>query len=391
MEEWIVQEVILLRYGEIVLKGLNRKAFEDKLVRNIKKALRKERYKIWRSQARIYIEPLEGEELNTNQIIEKVIKVFGIVSVSPAYKISPDMESIYAAAEKCASEISGSKTFKVECRRGEKSFPLTSPEICREVGGYILDRFSNLSVDVINPDEKINVEIRENAYVYSKIIPSFGGMPIGTNGKAMLLISGGIDSPAAGWMLGKRGVEIDAVHFCSPPYTGPKAKEKVIELCKIVSSYTGKMKLHIVPFTDIQLELRDKCPEEQLTILMRRYMMRIAERIAKNNDCSALVTGENIGQVASQTMQGLCASDIVVEMPVFRPLIAMDKNDIVDIAKKIGTFETSILPYEDCCTIFLPKRPETKPKIEKLILSEKKINGEELIMKAIENMEVIEI
>ncbi|MGE5329925.1 MAG: tRNA uracil 4-sulfurtransferase ThiI [Deltaproteobacteria bacterium] len=386
-----MQEVILVRYGEIVLKGLNRKSFEDKLVRNIKKALRYERYKIWRSQARIYIEPLEGEILNINQMIEKVVKVFGIVSVSPAYKINPDMDSIYEAAEKCAKEFSGSKSFKIECKRGEKSFPLTSPEICCEVGGYILDKFDNLRVDVINPDEKINIEVRENAYVYSKVVPSFGGMPTGTNGKAMVLISGGIDSPVAGWMLGKRGVEIDAVHFCSPPYTGPKAREKVIDLCKIVSSYTGKMNLHIVPFTDIQIELRDKCPQEQLTILMRRYMMRIAEKIAKNNDCSALITGENIGQVASQTMHGLCASDIVVEMPVFRPLIGMDKNDIVDIAKKIGTFETSILPYEDCCTIFLPKRPETKPKIEKLLLSEKKINSAELIEKAIENTEIIEI
>ena len=386
-----MQEVILVRYGEIVLKGLNRRVFEDKLVRNMKKALRYERYKIWRSQARIYIEPLEGEILNTNQMIEKIVKVFGIVSVSPAYKINSDMESIYMAAQKCAGEISGSKTFKVECKRGEKSFPLTSPEICSEVGGYILDRFNNLSVDVLKPDEKINIEVRENSYVYSKIVPSFGGMPSGTNGKAMLLISGGIDSPVAGWMLGKRGVDIDAVHFCSPPYTGPKAREKVIDLCKIVASYTGKMNLHIVPFTDIQLSLRDKCPEEQLTILMRRYMMRIAERIAKNNECSALITGENMGQVASQTMQGLCASDIVVEMPIFRPLIGMDKNDIVDMAKKIDTFETSILPYEDCCTVFLPKRPETKPKIEKLLLSENKINSEELIKNAIENTELIEL
>jgi len=386
-----MQEIILVRYGEIILKGLNRPLFEDKLVKNIKKALRNERYSIWRSQARIYIEPLEGEELNSDKMIEKLTKVFGIVSVSPAYKVASDMESIYMAVGKCAQEIEGHKTFKVECKRGEKSFPLTSPEICCEVGGYILDRFDNLLVDVINPEVKINIEVRENAYVYSRIIPSYGGMPTGTNGKAMLLISGGIDSPVAGWMLGKRGVEIDAVHFCSPPYTGPKAREKVIDLCKIVALYTGRMNLHIVPFTDIQLELRDKCPEEQLTVLMRRYMMRIAEEIAKNNECSALVTGENIGQVASQTMQGLCASDIVVEMPIFRPLIAMDKNDIVDMARKIGTFETSILPYEDCCTIFLPKRPETKPKIEKLLLSENKINGEELMYKAIQNTQVIEI
>lgn len=386
-----MQEVILVRYGEIILKGLNRKAFEDKLVRNIKKALRNERYKIWRSQARIYIEPFEGEELNTRQIIEKLVKVFGIVSVSPAYKVNSDMGSIYKAVESCLHDIPDSKTFKVESKRGDKNFPLTSPEICREVGGFILEKNGNLKVDVINPQVTISIEVRENAYVYSKIIPSFGGMPTGTNGKAMLLISGGIDSPVAGWMIGKRGVEIDAVHFCSPPYTGPKAREKVIDLCKIVSSYTGKMNLHIVPFTDIQLELRDKCPKEQLTILMRRYMMRIAERIAVNNGCSALITGENLGQVASQTMQSLCASDIVVEMPVFRPLIGMDKNDIVDMARRIDTYKTSILPYEDCCTIFLPDRPETKPKIEKLLLSERKIKGDELMEIAINNTEIIEV
>ena len=386
-----MQNVILVRYGEIVLKGLNRNIFEEKLVKNIKRALRNERFKLWRSQARIYIEPLENEELNTDVLIKKLTKVLGIVSVSPAVKVESNMDDIYLAAELCVQRMPNIKTFKVQSKRGDKSFPLTSPEICQEVGGHILSKFKDLTVDVKSPDSTVSVEVREYSYVYSEIVPAFGGMPVGTNGKAALLISGGIDSPVAGWMIGKRGVEIEAVHFYSPPYTGPKAREKVIDLCKILALYVEKVKLHIVPFTDIQVELRDKCPEEQLTILMRRNMMRIAERIARDSDCSALITGESLGQVASQTMQSLVASDSVVDMPVFRPLIGMDKIEIIEIARKIGSYETSILPYEDCCTIFLPKRPETKPKLETLIKSEQHLDIEALIKQAIDNMEVIEI
>ncbi len=387
-----MQEVILVRYGEIILKGLNRPIFEQKLIKNIKIVLRNERYKIWRSQARIYIEPFdENEELNTSRLIEKLLKVFGIVSVSPALKVESNMDAIFQAAEKCMQRMHGLKTFKVESKRGDKSFPLTSPEISRDVGANILSKFKDLTVDVNSPDSVINVEVREYSYVYSEVIQAYGGMPTGTNGKAMLLVSGGIDSPAAGWMIAKRGVELEAVHFFSPPYTGPKAREKVVDLCKILSSYAGKLKLHIVPFTEIQVELRDKCPEEQLTILMRRFMMRISERIARESGCSALITGENLGQVASQTMQSLVASDSVVNMPVFRPLIGMDKNEIIALARKIDTYETSILPYEDCCTIFLPRRPETKPRLEKLELSEGHTDIERLISQAIQNTEIVEI
>lgn len=387
-----MQEVILVRYGEIILKGLNRPVFEQKLIKNIKTVLRNERYRIWRSQARIYIEPFEDEVLDTPRLIEKLLKVFGIVSVSSAFKVESSMDAIYQAAEKCIQRMHGLKTFKVETKRGDKSFPLTSPEISRDVGAHILSKFNHLTVNVNSPDTVVNVEVREYSYVYSEVIQAYGGMPTGTNGKAMLLVSGGIDSPVAGWMLAKRGVELEAVHFFSPPYTGPKAREKVVDLCKILSSYVGKqLKLHIVPFTEIQVELRDKCPEEQLTILMRRFMMRISERIARESGSSALITGENLGQVASQTMQSLVASDSVVNMPVFRPLIGMDKNEIIALARKIDTYETSILPYEDCCTIFLPRRPETKPRLEKLELSEEHIDTEKLISEAMQNTEVIEI
>lgn len=386
-----MQEVVLVRYGEIILKGLNRPLFEEKLLKNIKRALRNERFRIWRSQARIYIEPLVNESLNIPAIVEKLKKVFGIVSVSPAYKIESNMDSIYKASVECLRRMPNIRTFKVESKRGDKSFPMTSPEISRETGAFILNSIPSVKVDVNNPDAVVNVEVREYAYVYSEVVRSYGGMPTGTNGKAMLLISGGIDSPVAGWMIAKRGVELEAVHFFSPPYTGPKARQKVIDLCKILASYTGRIKLHIVPFTDIQIELRDKCPEEQLTILMRRFMMRIAEKIAKESQCSALITGENLGQVASQTMQSLVASDAVVSIPVFRPLIGFDKVEIVQAAQKIDTYETSILPYEDCCTIFLPKRPETKPKLNKLEESEKHLLIEELINNAVVNIETLDL
>lgn len=385
-----MQEIILVRYGEIVLKGLNRHIFEEKLISNIKNALKHERFNIWHSQARIYIEPLD-EPLNVSSIIEKLTRIFGIISVSPAYKVEPNMEAIYKAAEKCLEEEYNIKTFKVETKRGNKNFPLISPEISRIVGAHILSKFKYITVDVNNPDIVINVEIRENAYVYTKIIYGCGGLPIGTNGKALLLLSGGIDSPVAGWMIAKRGVEIEAIHFFSPPYTGQKSKEKVIDLCRILAKYTGRIRLYVIPFTNIQVELKEKCPEEQLTILMRRYMLKIAEEIAKISGCSALVTGENLGQVASQTMESLVVTDSVVNMPVFRPLIGFDKIEIIELAKKINTYETSILPYEDCCTLFLPKRPVTKPKLQKIKASEKKLDIQNIIEKAIKNREIIDI
>lgn len=387
-----MKNIILVRYGEIILKGLNRPVFEDKLVGNIRSAINKfGKAKVIKSQGRIYIEP-EDEKYEIDLVMQKVINVFGVISVSPVWKIETDYEQIKANAVKMASELveqNGYKTFKVEAKRGNKRFPMQSPEICNDVGGYVLENVNGLSVDVHNPDFILYIEVRESTYIYSETIKGFGGMPLGSNGKAMLLLSGGIDSPVAGWMMAKRGVELEAIHFYSYPYTSERAKQKVIDLAQILTGYCGKMRLHIVPFTEIQLAINDNCPQEQLTIIMRRIMMRIAEQIARNSNAMALVTGESIGQVASQTMHGLYCTDAAVNMPVFRPLIAMDKVEVVDIARKIDTFETSILPYEDCCTVFVAKHPQTKPKLERIMYSEEKVDFEPLIKTAIENTEVI--
>ena len=381
--------VVLIRYGEIVLKGNNRSKFEKKLVDNVKYALREEDVKITFSQARLYVEP--NNEMDLDRIVNKLKKVFGIVSLSLAVKIESDWEKIKETSVKLMEEENMGKTFKVEARRGDKSFPLQSMEIAKEIGGYILSKVKGLKVDVNNPDTLLSIEVRENTYIYLNKIPTLGGMPVGTNGKGLLLVSGGIDSPVAGFMLARRGVEIDALHFFSPPYTGVKAKEKVVELCKIVSQYSGKINLYIANFTEPQLAIRDNCPPEQMVLLMRRIMMRVAEKVAKEKGCDALITGENLGQVASQTMKSIVATNDVCSIPVFRPLIGMDKNDIIDIAKKIGTFETSILPYEDCCTIFVPKHPETQPKIEKLERSETHLEIDKIVDEVVNNLELIEI
>lgn len=389
-----MKKVILVRYGEILLKGLNRPVFEKKLIDNIKRAIYPlGKVDVKRSQARIYIEP-HKEDYDFDEAINLLTKVFGIVSVSPVWKIESNFEVIKEKSVVMVKDLlarKGYKTFKVETKRGDKRFPMDSPEISRELGGHVLENFNQLVVDVKKPDFILYVEVREFTYIYSEIIPAVCGMPIGTNGKAALLLSGGIDSPVAGWMIAKRGVELEAIHFYSYPYTSERAKEKVIELAKILSKYCNKINLHIVPFTDIQLEINEKCPQEQLTIIMRRAMMIIAERIAEKVGALALVTGESVGQVASQTIQSLYVTNSVVKMPVFRPLIGMDKNEVIDIARKIGTFETSILPYEDCCTVFVSKHPNTKPVLEKIILSEQKANLEELINTAIENTEVLVI
>jgi len=379
--------VILVRYGEIILKGNNRKYFENKLVENIKYVLKDEDVKIIYSQARIFVEPADIDRMDA--IMTKLTKVFGIVSVSPAVKTEANMDSIIKTSIDLIKENAFEDTFKVEARRQDKSFPLTSPEICRTVGHHILENVEGMKVDVVNPKITLNVEVRNGAYIYFETVPAFGGMPVGTNGKGLLLVSGGIDSPVAGFMLAKRGVEIDALHFFSPPYTGPKAKEKVIDLCRIVSTYAKKINLYVVNFTEPQLQIRDNCPHEQLVLLMRRIMMRIAEKVAHNKGCQALITGENIGQVASQTMESIVATNDVVDIPVFRPLIGMDKNEIIDYARKIGTYETSILPYEDCCTVFVPKHPETKPKIFKLVESEKKLDIDKIVEECITNIETI--
>lgn len=389
-----MKNIILVRIGEIILKGLNRPVFEDKLINNIKKTLKElGKINIMKSQARIYVEPSD-ENYDFQAAINKLTKVFGIVSVSMVWKIKTDYEDIKAHSLKMVEDLinkNGYKTFKVLAKRGYKRFPMQSPEINSELGSYILDNFPSLTVDVNNPDFVLYVEVRENSYIYSEKIPANGGMPLGTNGKVMLLLSGGIDSPVAGWMMAKRGVEIEAVHFYSYPYTSERAKEKVIELAKIMARYCYQINLNIVPFTDIQLEINEKSPEDQITIIMRRAMMVIAEKIANNVGALALVTGESMGQVASQTIQSLAVTNAAVKMPVFRPLIGMDKNEVIEIARKIDTFETSILPYEDCCTVFVAKHPKTKPQLEKIIMLESRLELESLIEKAIQNTEVIKI
>jgi thiamine biosynthesis protein ThiI len=387
-----VKRTLIVRYGEIALKGLNKSYFEQKLVKHIQANIRDlGNTRVYKSNGLVFVE-LNGQD--EEEVVARVVKVFGIVSVSPAWKVEADLDVIKETALKLTIERVKDgqfKTFKVESRRGDKSFPLNSPQICREVGGYILQGIEGLKVDVHEPELSIHIDVRDKAYIYAEKIPGFGGLPLGTNGKAMLLLSGGIDSPVAGWMMAKRGVDIQAVHYHSYPFTSDRAKEKVMDLAKILATYCGNIRLHAVNLLPIQKEINEKCPEEEMTILSRRFMMKIAEQIAISNGCHALITGESIGQVASQTIEGLTVTNEAVTLPVFQPLIALDKVDIVELAKKIGTFETSILPYEDCCTVFLPKRPVTKPRVERIKESENKLDVEGLIEKAIADMEVIKI
>lgn len=385
-------KVVIVRYGEISLKGLNRRFFEDKLLKHVRIAVSDlGKPRVYKEHSRIYVEAQNGNEV---EIVERIRKIFGIVSISIANKFEVNMDTIkeYVKNEiEVAIEKRNIKTFKIETKRADKNFPMDSLEINRELGGYILDEFEDIQVDVHNPDILVTVEIRNSAFVYSEKIYGFGGLPLGTNGKAMLLLSGGIDSPVAGWLVGKRGVQIEAIHFHSYPFTSDRAKEKVAELAKILSRYFGKFRLHSINLLPIQKEINEKCPEEEMTILARRFMMKIAERVAINRGCEALVTGENIGQVASQTIQSLNVTNSVVQMPVFRPLITMDKMEIVDLAKKLDTYETSILPFEDCCTVFLPKRPVTKPRLDKILASEQLLDEERLINEAMDNIEVEDI
>ncbi len=392
-----MKKVILVRYGEIILKGLNRPVFEDKLMANIKKSLYGSgKIEVKRSQARIYIEPCE-ESFDFDEAVQRLVKVFGIVSVSIVQKITSDFDEIKRTALEMVEKrvagmqhkTGGSISFKVEAKRGDKHFPMQSPQICAELGEFLLDNIPVLQVDVHDPDFILYVEVRESTYIYCDIIPSNGGLPIGTNGKAALLLSGGIDSPVAGWMMAKRGMELEAVHFYSYPYTSERAKDKVIELAKILAKYCYRIKLHIVPFTEIQLEINDKCPQELLTVIMRRVMMKISERIAVRNGALALITGESLGQVASQTLHALAVTNSVVKLPVFRPLIGMDKNEVIEIARKIETFETSILPYEDCCTVFVAKHPKTRPTLAEVEKSEEALQIEEMIEKAINDTETM--
>ncbi|MGF7396527.1 tRNA 4-thiouridine(8) synthase ThiI [Thermoanaerobacterium thermosaccharolyticum] len=368
-------DIILIKYGELALKGDNRAFFENKLVKNIKEALKGyDGIKVEKTHGRIYVE-CDG---NVNEVIDKLKKVFGIVGMTVAKKVDLDLDAIYNAAIELMRNYSG-KSFKVETRRPNKSFPYESMEISRMVGGKILQNIKNVYVDVHNPDIVLNIEIREKAYLYSGITDGIGGMPLGTNGRAVVLLSGGIDSPVAAWMMMKRGVEIEAVYFHSPPYTQERAKDKVIDLCKKLSEYGQDIYLHVVNFTDFQLAIYDKCPPKMTTIIMRRMMMRVAENIANKYGAKALITGESLGQVASQTIESLYCTNEVTHMPVFRPLIGMDKSEIVEISKKIGTYDISIRPYEDCCTIFVPKHPIIKPDLEEVIDGEKNIDYEKFI------------
>ena len=386
----------LLKYGEIGLKGKNRYLFEDALVRQIRFALKDVdgNFQVHKSQARIYVD-CEGE-YDYEDTVEHLQRVFGLVGICPVVRMEDQgFEQLKKDVVAYMDEMYPDKnlTFKVEARRAKKSYPKTSMEINCDLGEAILDAFPETKVDVHKPDVLLNVEVRQEIYVYSQIIPGASGMPVGTAGKAMLLLSGGIDSPVAGYMIAKRGVGIEATYFHAPPYTSERAKQKVVDLAKIVSRYSGPIKLHVVNFTDIQLYIYDQCPHDELTIIMRRYMMRIAEHFAKKDDCLGMITGESIGQVASQTMQSLAATNDVCTLPVYRPVIGFDKRDIVEIAEKIDTFETSIQPFEDCCTIFVAKHPVTKPNIEVIRRSEEKLAEkiDEMMKTAIETAEIIEV
>ena len=386
-----MNDLILIKLGEIILKGNNRRIFEERLVANIKHALRHVgSYRVWRAQGTMYVEPRDCDS-HIDPAIEKIKKVFGITQISPAYRTEKDMDEIYkTAAEKFGGLLSGAATFKVEAKRADKSFPLTSPQIAAETGGFLLSKFPHLKVDVKHPEITVNVDIRErSAFLYSEKIRGAGGLPTGTSGKASLLLSGGIDSPVAGWLMAKRGLQLESINFFSYPYTSQRAKDKVRALNEILESYAGHMPLHIVPFTDIQMKIKEKCPPEQLTIIMRRFMNRISQEIAFKNGSSALITGESLAQVASQTLQSMVVTNEVARMPVLRPLVGLDKQEIIVYARKIGTFDTSILPYEDCCTIFVPKNPELRPKLEKILQSEEKIDVDTLVREAVEGTETI--
>ncbi len=380
-----MKEIILIKNGELTLKGLNRCNFEDILVKNIRKSIRDlGEVQVRKAQSTIFIEP-KDESFDFNEALERVKCVFGIAGFSRACVCEKDMADIIAKSpDYLAQDLKKVKTFKVEAKRADKRFPLTSPEICREIGGVLLSRFPHLSVDVHNPELVVNVEIRDyNAYVRGEQLHGAGGLPVGTAGNASILISGGIDSPVAAWCMEKRGLRLNAIHFASPPYTSPRAEQKVKTLLSKVARYSGTINLAIVPFTEIQDQIAQHCPEDYFTLIMRRMMMRISQKIAAKSGSLALITGESLGQVASQTLPALVTTDYVCEMPVLRPLIGMDKEEIIEISRKIDTFETSILPYEDCCTVFTPKHPKTRPTLESCQEAEAGLDIDALIEKAI--------
>jgi thiamine biosynthesis protein ThiI len=385
-----MEEVLLLKCGELVLKGLNRGKFEERLMKIIRNRLRPVgEYNVHSSQSTIYAEPQNGASVD--EALEVCKKIFGIVAIARAVVCEKDIEDIVAKGiPYLKSALDNVRTFKVETRRADKRFALTSPQISQRLGGDLHDAYPHLKAQMDDPQITVKVEVRErNAFVSAGVIPGAGGLPTGINGRGMLLLSGGIDSPVAGWMMAKRGLELGAVHFFSYPYTSEEAKQKVLDLAEIVARWSGKLTVSVVPFTKIQTEIRDKCPEDYFTIIMRRMMMRIAERVAEKQNCQGLITGESLGQVASQTIQAITVTNAVCEMPVLRPVIGMDKEEIVTISRHIGAFETSILPYEDCCTVFTPKHPQTKPRREEVEEMEKVLDIEALIEEAVAGIQRI--
>ena len=385
-----MKEIILVKYGEMALKGLNKRTFEDVLVKNIKRRLKDlGKTNITRAQSTIFIDPYE-EKYDTDEAVDQLKKVFGIAALCRAAVCEKQFDDIKRVSLEYLEEaLSYASTFKVTAKRADKSFPMKSPEICRELGGALLSRFDNLKVDVNNPEVTVTVEIRDSkAYVHGENIKGAGGLPVGTSGHAMLLLSGGIDSPVAGYMLAKRGVHISAVHYVSPPYTSERARLKVEQLCERLTDYCGSIAFFCVPFTEIQEAIKNHCPEEFFTIIMRRLMMEIAQRISEREKCLALITGESVGQVASQTMNAIACTDAVCRIPVFRPLIGMDKTEIVETARKIDTFDISIQPYEDCCTVFTPRHPKVRPLLSDVENAQNGFDFSELVDKAVNDTEL---
>lgn len=389
----MAQEVILLKLGEIALKGLNRRVFEDTLLKNIRRRLKAAGdFSVSSIQSTIYVEP-ENEEADMDLAEERCRKIFGVVGCARAGAAEKDLQKICEkAAEYLRDQLEDASCFKVECKRSDKKFPYKSPEISAEVGGYLLEKYPHLTVNVHEPEVTVRVEVREScAYVHTDPEPGAGGIPVGTGGKAAVLISGGLDSPVAAWQMAKRGVELTAIHFASPPYTSELAHEKVVRLLRKVAEYAGRVKLITVNFTKLQEAIRDHCQEDLNTVILRRFMLRAAERLARDEGCAALITGESLGQVASQTMQAIACTDAAVSMPVFRPLIGADKSEIVKLAYQIDTYDISIEPYEDCCTIFTPKHPRTRPILHFVEDAEKAIDGEALLQEALARVETLQI
>lgn len=385
-----MKEIVLVKYGEMALKGLNKKSFEDMLIKNIKRRLKPlGKFQLTSAQSTTYITPLD-EDIDLNEVVEVVGKIFGIAALCRACVCEKNFEDICEKSYEYLEDVLGrAKTFKVNAKRSDKAFPMKSPEICMELGGRLLEKFPHLSVDVKTPEVMVTVEVRdENAFVHAENIKGAGGLPVGSSGKAMLLLSGGIDSPVAGYMMAKRGVHIAAIHYVSPPYTSDRAQLKVESLCQKLTDYCGGIAFYCVPFTELQEAIKDNCPEEYFTIIMRRLMMEIAQRIAAKDNCLALITGESVGQVASQTMAAIACTDAVCRIPVFRPCVGMDKTEIIEIARKIDTFDISIEPYEDCCTVFTPRHPKVRPQLGDIEKAQNSFDFEPLIQKAVENTEM---